>query len=98
MIKILPWYKPLTMGAFFVLMYIFPIQVFISIILHFFNREIISKTFNKISNNTTAIIALILLTLVSNIIILAIVCSIIEIILIVKFMIVVIKQFMKIKE
>lgn len=92
-IKILPWYEPLTMGAFFVLMYIFPIQVFISIILHFFNR----KTLNKISNNTIGIIALILLTIGSNTILLAIVCSIIDIILIVKFIIAAIKEFIKIK-
>ena len=98
MIKIIPWYEPLTMGAFFVFIYIFPIQFFISIILHFLNREIIPKTFNKISNSNTVTVALILLTLVSNITLLAIVCSIIEIILVGKLIIAMIKQFMKIEE
>ena len=94
-IEMLPWYEPLTMGAFFVLLYIFPIQVIISIILSFSNSGIIPKTFNIISNTTTSIIALNLFTLSINSSILAIIISIIEIVLIIMFVIIVIKQFIK---
>lgn len=97
-IEILPWYEPLTMGAFFILMYILPIQFLISIILSFSNREIIPKTFNIISNTITGIITLNLITLSSNSYLLAIIFSIIEIILIIKFILIVIKQFIKIKK
>lgn len=97
-IEILPWYEPLTMGAFFILMYIFPIQLLISIILSFSKIEMIPKTFNIISNTTTGIIILNVMTLVANIYLLTIICSIIQIILIIMFVFIGIKQLIKIKK
>lgn len=54
----IPWFEPLTMGAYFILIYLTPIQVVISLIsLIFEKKELINRAISIPSNINSCILA-----------------------------------------
>jgi len=101
-IEVFPWYEPLTMGAFFALMFLAFIQFFISLIVGIFQRN--SLIYNKstvISNINLCILVLVMVIpriKESLFYPLAIVGAIVECLLAVSFIITIIKPETKMKK
>lgn len=100
--EVFPWYEPLTMGPFIILMSFALFQVFVSLIIRSFRRNsLIYNKSNIISNINSGILLFITVIPMINESLfypLAIICAFAECLLAVSFVITIIKPTVRIKK
>ncbi|MBE6053582.1 MAG: hypothetical protein E7212_06645 [Clostridium sartagoforme] len=94
--EIIPWYEPLTMGAFLVLMVVTPIQLLLSLIVILLKEKLlINKSMIRVSNINSFILASIFIITVLNEELfypLSVVLSVVEVLLALYLFIAIIKR------